>query len=637
MAVINVTDVRNHLYWAGGGPRSAGSGSPSTAVLGRLFHRVYGALTGPDPQLNLVAPLELADASPGAWRKALVDHAFATVVSPGLAEHEAALRTHGIEVTTFWTAVRELCGWLADIVEQSRELHPALALATLRSEIFAGTEVELEAEFTDPAWPEPILLQGRADAVLQRQADAQRCVVELKIGKTAPEADLLQGCLYHWMFAGRETAGTRAGAALGILSFDPYPRELIFPSGQLEAARDALKTVLAEVAFPTARASPAPGTGTPGMSGMSDISGIAPVSEAVLTTIRGQLEHGFAEFGAALTFAAETACGPTFLRFFATPQRGVAAKRLPAMADNLWMRLGNTSKPPQISLQQGRVAIDVERPDRQAVTFAAWQRHLPPASVSGNTRFAVGVSVEGALHTADLAESQSPHLLVVGTTGSGKSEWLRAFLGWLMASNTPKTLRLALIDPKRLAFASLETSPYLWRPVVYDEGVIALLDELIDEMQNRYERLQRAGTDDLSQYNDRQRAASQPALPRIVCVCDEFAELLMRDKQTRKEIEARVARLGVKGRAAGVHLVFATQRAGREVLKGTIDSNLPARVALSVPREIDSRLVLGEPGAEKLLGKGDLLYKDIGAPVRLQGLLVTRDELARIAAARVAL
>jgi DNA segregation ATPase FtsK/SpoIIIE-like protein len=157
---------------------------------------------------------------------------------------------------------------------------------------------------------------------------------------------------------------------------------------------------------------------------------------------------------------------------------------------------------------------------------------------------------------------------------------------------------------------------------------------MIEEMEKRYEILKSAGVDDLGQYNELQKASSLASTPRIVCVCDEFADLLLRDKHTRKEIEARVARLGVKGRAAGVHLVFATQRAGREILKGTIDSNLPARVALSVPREIDSRLVLGEAGAEKLLGKGDLLYKDIGVPIRLQGLLVTRDELSEIANGR---
>jgi DNA segregation ATPase FtsK/SpoIIIE-like protein len=140
----------------------------------------------------------------------------------------------------------------------------------------------------------------------------------------------------------------------------------------------------------------------------------------------------------------------------------------------------------------------------------------------------IGVTVDGALHTADLSDSQSPHLLVVGSAGSGKSEWLRAFLASLMLRNSPATLRFALLDPKHLAFSSFENSPYLWKPVVHD-------------------------------------------------------------------------------------------------------SNLPARVALAMPRATDSRLVLGEGGAETLLGKGDLLYKDIGAPVRLQGLVVARETLLRLA------
>lgn len=621
MAVLTVSDVRNHLYWAGGGPRSAGSGLQSTALLGRVFHELYDALTGPDPQLNFVAPIELADAELSAWCRALIDHSFVTVVSRALAQYEGSLRSNATEVMTFWTAVCELCSWLADILHRSRENNPTISLASLRSEIFAGSEIELEAEFHDPQWPEPILLQGRADALLQRQADRKRCIVELKIGKTAPEADLLQGCLYHLMLSRRDSSYARS--TLGMISFDPHPRERVFDSAQLDAAQRALKLVLADIAFPKAR---------PAASNTPQGAGVAAVSANVLEAIRGQLQRGFAEFGSGLTFADEPACGPTFVRFFATPQRGVAAKRLPAMAENVWMRLGKTSKPPQISLQNGRVAIDVERPDRQSVNFSAWREYLPAPCASGNTRFCVGVSVDGTLHFADLAESQSPHLLVVGTTGSGKSEWLRAFLACLMASNTPSSLRLALIDPKRLAFSSLEKSPFLWRPVVYDDGAIELLDEMIEEMEKRYDNLKKAGVDDLYHYNESQRELTLPTTPRIVCVCDEFADLLLRDKQTRKKIEERVARLGVKGRAAGLHLVFATQRAGREILKGTIDSNLPARVALSVPREIDSRLVLGEAGAEKLLGKGDLLYKDIGSPVRLQGLLVTREELSEIAA-----
>jgi hypothetical protein len=593
----------------------------SIALLGRLFHELYAALTGADPRLNFVRPIELADAEPGAWRRALIDHAFVTSISSSLAQYEAALRSSSQEVLNFWTAVGELCNWLADILQQSREKEPTLSLERLRGEIFAGSEVELEAELHDPAWPEPILLQGRADALLQRKADRKICIVELKIGKTAPEADLLQGCLYHLMLS--RPNSVYSGSALGMVSFEPQARERLFDADQLAGAQEELKRVLAAMAFPGA---------SPKSPDAAAEPAVLPMSADEIEAIRGKLKRGFEEFGARLTFADEVACGPTFVRFFATPQRGVAAKRLPAMAENVWMRLAETSKPPQVALQKGRVTIDVERRDRQSVNFSAWRRYLPAPGVSGNTRFGVGVSVDGVLHCADLAESQSPHLLVVGTTGSGKSEWLRAFLASLLASNTPASLRLALIDPKRLAFSWLEKSPFLWRPVVYDEGACELLEEMIAEMESRYEKLKNAGVDDLNQYNALQIQSARQPVPRIVCVCDEFADLLLRDKPTRKLIEDRVSRLGVKGRAAGVHLVFATQRAGREILKGTIDSNLPARVALSVPRDIDSRLVLGEVGAEKLLGKGDLLYKDIGAPVRLQGLFVTREELAAFAA-----
>lgn len=622
MRALTVTDVRRRLYWAGGGPQSGGVGAPSTALLGRMFHELYGALTGPDARRNLVAPLELTDPSLASWRQALVDHAFATALAPALAQHEVVLQAAGTEVLHFWTAAQELCGWLAGLMHAQRTADPSSSLEALRSQTFAGCEVELEIELTDPQWPESILLQGRADAVLARRTDARRCVLELKLGRTHPEADLLQGCLYHLMLMQRDASAS--DAALAMVSFEPQPREQVFDALQLRQAQHALKAVLAELAG-FARTAPGPQPGSPPTPG-----GVPAVATDALREIRRKLAAAFSEYGAPLSIAEEAACGPAFIRFFATPQRGVSVTRLARLATNVWMRIG-TSQAPQVTLNKGRVAIDVERPDRQAVDFSTWRSALPPHAPGGTARFAVGVSVDGVLQTADLSDSQSPHLLVVGTTGSGKSEWLRAFLASLMVANTPATLRLALIDPKRLAFASLEQSAFLWQPVVYDEGAIELFDRLIEEMERRYALLQKSGADDLARYNALHGDDAGDACPRIVCVCDEFADLLLRDKPTRKALEDRVARLGVKGRAAGVHLVFATQRAGREILKGTIDSNLPGRVALSVPREIDSRLIIGEPGAETLLGKGDLLYKDIGAPVRLQGLLVRRDELEALA------
>lgn len=632
MRVLTVSEVRRALYWAGGGPQTAGGGMPSNALLGRLFHELFASLTGADKALNLIAPLELADGSSEDWTRSLIDHAFTAVISPGLAEHEAVLRTAGAEVLAFWTAAQELCRWLVDLMLAQRSLDPEQSLARLRYDLFAESELELAIELSDADWPDSIQLVGRADALLRRPGDAGRCVVELKLGRTFPEADLLQGCLYHLMLEELDPAAV--GAALGIVCFEPERHERVFDAGQLVAAKRALKSLLAELA----------GFAPPVATAATPASRVPPTEPASgLLDLRSRLQAAFTEYGAPLRFAEDTAIGPTFVRFFATPERGVSAKRLPQLAENVWMRL-RTSKRPQISLLRGRVAIDVERPDRQSVEFAAFRAQLPAPAALGSSRFAVGVGVDGTLHVADLAESQSPHLLVVGTTGSGKSEWLRAFLVSLLVANSPDSLRLVLIDPKRLAFAAFERSPFLWQPIVYDEGAIELFDALVGEMERRYELLQAAGTDDLTRYNEAQAAGARDAagagagsaatsgLPRIVCVCDEFADLLLRDKHTRGEIEARVARLGVKGRAAGVHLVFATQRAGREILKGTIDSNLPARVALTVARDTDSRLILGEAGAENLLGRGDLLYKDIGAPVRLQGLHVTSEELFAAAA-----
>jgi hypothetical protein len=639
--VLSVSAIRRHLYWTGGGPDARGAGAPSTALLGQIFHDLYGALTGTDAQKNLAAPLELADASVGAWQTSLIDHAFGAVIAPALARHEYALQSHGAEVLGFWTAVRELCGWLAGLMHDQRAADATRSLEAVRRLVFADAEVDLDVEMTDPGWPEPVRLQGRADAVLMRRGDGARCLIELKLGRTHPEADLLQGCLYHLMLATRSPA--LAGSALGLISFEPQRHEQVFEADRLLAAQDALRTLIGELAgfsagnaaappasaAEPASASPAASAPVAGSAPVAAASPIAAVPAAGLAGIRDTLIAAFTEYGAPLSFADEVLCGPSFIRFHATPQRGVSVTRLARLAANVWMRIG-TMQSPQVSLQRGRIAIDVERPDRQPVNFSEWRALLPAVTSSGSAQFAIGVRVDGTLAFADLSASQSPHLLVAGTTGSGKSEWLRAFLASMLAQNTPATLRLALIDPKRLAFAALEQSAFLWEPVVHEDGAIALLDRLIDEMERRYVLLQQAGADDLARYNAQDGAGSREACPRLVCVCDEFADLILRDKASRAAVEERVARIGVKGRAAGIHLVFATQRAGREVLKGTIDANLPARVALAVARKIDSRLVLGEAGAESLLGRGDLLYKDIGEPVRIQGLLVTREELAAL-------
>jgi DNA segregation ATPase FtsK/SpoIIIE-like protein len=234
----------------------------------------------------------------------------------------------------------------------------------------------------------------------------------------------------------------------------------------------------------------------------------------------------------------------------------------------------------------------------------------------------LGVDLYGRLQFADLA--QTPHILVAGTSGSGKTEWMRSAIAGLLASNTPETLRLVLIDPKRNAFGDLKDSPFLLEGgLVYppDNSVVEVLDRLIAEMEDRY-RL----------FENWERSK-----PRIVCFCDEYADLVA-IRGERKEIEERIRRLGAKARAAGIHLVIATQYPRADIVDGALKANLQGRVCLRVTSHTQSNMMLNMSGAERLLGKGDLFWMDIGEPVRLQAPLlegpIVRDVVAAAVNAR---
>ncbi|MBK6795336.1 MAG: DNA translocase FtsK [Acidobacteria bacterium] len=229
----------------------------------------------------------------------------------------------------------------------------------------------------------------------------------------------------------------------------------------------------------------------------------------------------------------------------------------------------------------------------------------------------LGVDINGRLKLIDFARPEDAHLLVAGTTGSGKSEWLKSLIAGLITANTPESLQLVLIDPKRNAFKFLSDSPFLFCPIVYpdERPAASVLETLAQEMDRRYELLGEKGDDSIDSYSRR----TGKKLPRIFCICDEYADLISGDKKIRKAIEQQIVRLGQKARAAGIHLIIATQYPSREIIKGVLDSNIPARVALRMQKPIESKMLLNHNGAETLLGNGDLLFKDVGEPVRLQG------------------
>ncbi len=596
---LRVSDVRAEIYRAAGGAQSAGAGEASTALLGQIFHEAFASLVGPDESKNFRAALN--EVEPGqhkcCWQAALVAHTYRHLVGPRLWHNQAALHRCADRVLTFWDAVQEMCGWLAELLWQARE-HGVMV-----GEEVLTAEQPLRWELREPEWTEAVALVGVADAVWRIPETGQWCVIELKTGRTASEADLAQACLYHQMLA---ASGLNSEGTLAVVSFEPQKRERLFSAAQLAEVQQHLRQLIGKLA------------------------GVLPNKNRVslpsddYCRLGQQLEAAFAEYGAEIRAGTPTV-GPTFLRFPIELGRRVTLNSLRQRVEEVQARLG-LEAPPRVSLEGGRLAIDLQRPDRQFVYFSQIRAQLPPRDeLLGNARVPVGVDLSGKVRLVDFAE-ETAHLLLAGTTGSGKSEWLRTAVAGLLVTNTPDTLCLALADPKRNAFQLLRQSPFLYREIAYDEeAVLGLLDALGAEMESRYEQMARINADTLSDLIRR----TGRRLPRIFFFCDEYAYLMTGERRVRQELERLIKRLGYKARAAGIHLILATQQPSRQVVAGPIRSNIDARVGLRMPA-IESRILLGEAGTEALLGKGDLLYKCIGETVRLQSAYLLPEELAQV-------
>jgi len=316
--------------------------------------------------------------------------------------------------------------------------------------------------------------------------------------------------------------------------------------------------------------------------------------------------------------------GPSFLQIPVRLSARTSVRRVMGEAHDLQVQLGLKSAP-ILRKGEGCILLEIPRGDRETLLFQSVSfrgaAHL-------RAPLLVGVDLAGKPHFADLADSRAPHLLVAGATGSGKSEWMRAAAASLMATHTPADLRLVLIDPKRTAFQELRGSRYLWERLAVlmppDDDMMEAFDVLIEEMESRYREMERLGAGDLSEGRTKEKGAP----PRIAVLCDEYADVVQSAAE-RKEVERRIARLGAKARAAGIHLVLATQRASRDVVTGVIKANLTGRVCLRVAEPVESRLVLNVAGAENLTGYGDLLWSAGGEPVRLQAPLLDEESRAR--------
>jgi DNA segregation ATPase FtsK/SpoIIIE, S-DNA-T family len=313
-----------------------------------------------------------------------------------------------------------------------------------------------------------------------------------------------------------------------------------------------------------------------------------------------------------------SALGPAFVRVKLKPHLGVRVGSILKFEDDIRVHLG-LANAPLMAPQAGYISVDLPRADRQTAFFQDYYKS--PEMNGSQAKAAIGVNLDGELIEADLSDPNTCHFLVGGTTGSGKSEFLRSLLLSLLVRYDPAHFQVALVDPKRVTFPEFETMRWLYEPIVKtSEDAIALMERLVIEMDDRYRRFEKSRCSDLSTYN--QKAAAP--LPRILCIFDEYADF-MADKDTAKALEQSIQRLGAMARAAGIHLVIATQRPEAKVVTPLIRSNLPGRIALRTASDADSAIILGgkEGAAANLLGKGDLFYSSGGTLQRLQSLFAS--------------
>lgn len=610
---VTVSDVRREIWRAAGAPAGDGAG----AEAGRLFH--------------LTAAEALGGESGAAWRnwldegrleaqdaaRAYAAALYEAVLGPELAAAAPAFEENPQALLRLWSGTQRFAGWLIGVLRECRRrglIEWQGRRGWKGAETLARAETPLVWLVSPPGWRRPVEVRGTLDALFRDPAGGRWMVVEWKLTATAPEAGVAQLCLYHKML---EASGE--GGAAALVSFDPELRQTLLEPERMAEAQQRLMELIGRLAGVTERAprlaaqllepepEPRPKPASPVHLGLA---------EKAVEVLRAR--------GHDVSLGQPVHAGPTFLQIPVRLSARSSVRRVMGEAHDLQVQLGLKSAP-ILRKGEGCILLEIPRQDRETLLFRSVSFR---GAAQLRAPLLLGVDLAGKPHFADLADSRAPHLLVAGATGSGKSEWMRTAAASLMATHTPADLRMVLIDPKRTAFQELRGSSYLWERLAVlmppEDDMIEAFDALIEEMESRYRELERRGAAGLSEW----KKSDKGAPPRIVVLCDEYADVVQSAAE-RKEVERRIARLGAKARAAGIHLVLATQRASRDVVTGVIKANLTGRVCLRVAEPVESRLVLNVAGAENLTGNGDLLWSAGGEPVRLQAPLLDEESRAR--------
>lgn len=360
------------------------------------------------------------------------------------------------------------------------------------------------------------------------------------------------------------------------------------------------------------------------------------VGEKELNDTAKKLQDTLESFGVGVTVS-NVSCGPTVTRYELLPDHGVKVSKITALTDDIKLNLA--AKDIRIEAPiPGKAAIGIEVPNSESVPVLLRDIIESEEYRQSRSDIAVGIGRDVYGNPVIANIEQMPHLLVAGATGSGKSVCINTIIISLLYKAKPSDVKLILIDPKIVELSNYNKIPHLMLPVITDpQKAAAALNWAVAEMDKRYAQFAEQGVRDLAQYNyrveenkynsDDEDGEPLEKMPRLVIIVDELADLMMTGNG--KEVENMIVRLTQKARAAGIHLILATQRPTVNVITGLIKANVPARIAFSVSSALDSRTILDSMGAERLLGKGDMLFLMTGQPkaVRLQGAFVSDNEI----------
>ncbi len=323
-------------------------------------------------------------------------------------------------------------------------------------------------------------------------------------------------------------------------------------------------------------------------------------------------------------------CGPTITRFEVKPDTGVRVRSISNLVDDIAMGLAKAGVRIEAPIP-GKSAVGIEVPNAEPSTVYLRNILETPEFRNHKSRIAacLGADVSGRPVILDI--NKMPHLLIAGATGTGKSVCINSLIMSILYKAKPDEVKLILIDPKKVEFAMYRDLPHLYAPVVSDPKKAAgALNSAVNEMERRFELIEEVGVRNLAGYNEITAGdPERPPLPQMVIIIDELADLMM---TAPAEVETAICRLAQKARAAGIHLVIGTQRPSVDVITGLIKANVPSRIAFTVKSGVDSRTILDTVGADKLIGRGDMLYAPIGSskPMRVQGAFVSESEVERV-------